>query len=72
MSADEARVSNSTFSGVFFSIKYTTSAALKLYKMTNGGRCNFRKYIEIKGSDKYITLYISLKFGSMEKTRITS
>ena len=26
------------------------------------GRLNFRKHKEIKGSDKYVTLYISLKF----------
>ena len=33
---------------------------------------NVRKHRDIKGSDKYITLYILLKFGSLEKTRITS
>ena len=33
---------------------------------------NVRKHIEIKGSDKYITLDISLKFGSLEYMRITS
>ena len=36
------------------------------------GRHNVRKHIEIKGSDKYVTLYISLKSGSLEKMRITS
>ena len=36
------------------------------------GRHNVRKHIEIKDSDKYITLYISLEFGSLDKMRITS
>ena len=36
------------------------------------GRSNVRKHKEIKGSDKYITLDISLKFGSMDKIRMTS
>ena len=35
------------------------------------GRCNVRKHIEIKDSDKYITLEISLKFVSMDKMIIT-
>ena len=38
----------------------------------NCGRRNVRKHIEIKDSDKYTTLDIFLKFGSMDKTRITS
>ena len=33
---------------------------------------NDRKHRDVKGSDKYITLEIFLKFGSMEKIRITS
>ena len=41
-------------------------------KMKCFGRRNVRKHREIKGSDKYVTLYISLKFGSMEKMRIPS
>ena len=40
-------------------------------KMKNCGCWNVRKNIEINDSDKYITLEISLKFGSMENTRIT-
>ena len=36
------------------------------------GLRNVRKHREIKGSDKYVTLDISLKFGSQEKMRITS
>ena len=35
-------------------------------------RHNVRKHIEIKDSDKCITLYISLEFGSLDKMRITS
>ena len=40
--------------------------------MKNCGRRNFRKHIYIKGSDKYVTLDIPLKFGSLDKMRITS
>ena len=40
--------------------------------MKNCGRHNVRKYREIKDSEKYVTLEISLKFGSLEKTIITS
>ena len=40
--------------------------------MKNIGHHNVRKHIEIKGSDKYVTLDISLKFGSLENMRITS
>ena len=36
------------------------------------GRHNVRKHREIKGSKKYVNLYISLKFDGMEKMRITS
>ena len=38
----------------------------------NGGRLNVRKYKEIKGSEKYVTLEISLKFDSLDKMKITS
>ena len=38
----------------------------------NCGRRNVQKHIEIKGSNKYVNLYISLKFGSLDKMRITS
>ena len=40
--------------------------------MKNGGRRNVRKYRDIKDIDKYITLYILLKFGNMEKMIIKS
>ena len=39
--------------------------------MKNCGRCNVRKHREIKGSDKYATLDILLKFYSLENMRIT-
>ena len=40
--------------------------------MKKCGRHNVREHREIKGSDKYVTLNISLKFYSMDKMRITS
>ena len=40
-------------------------------KMTNCSHRNVRKCKDIKGSDKYITLDISLKFGSLEQIIIT-
>ena len=40
-------------------------------KKKNCGCRNVRKHIEIKNSDKYTTMEISLKFGSLYKTRIT-
>ena len=39
--------------------------------MKNYGRRSVRKYLEIKGSDKYVTLEISLNFDSMDKIKIT-
>ena len=36
------------------------------------GRRNVRKYKEIKGSDKYVTLDISLKFDNLDKMKTTS
>ena len=40
--------------------------------MKNCGCHNIRKHKEIKGSDKYVTLDISLKFDSLDKMKITS
>ena len=40
--------------------------------MKNYGRHNFKKHRNIKGNDKYVTLDISLNFGSMENIRIKS
>ena len=38
----------------------------------NFSRRNVRKHREIKSSDKYVTLDVSLKFDSLDKMRITS
>ena len=40
--------------------------------MENCVCCNVMKHRDVNDSDKYITLDISLKFGILEKTRITS
>ena len=40
--------------------------------MKNCGRHNVRKHKEIKGSEKYVTLDISLKFDSLDNMKITS
>ena len=40
--------------------------------MKKCGCHNVRKHREIKGSDKYVTLDISLKLGSLENMIITS
>ena len=40
--------------------------------MKNCGHRNVRKHRDIKGSDKYVTLDISLKFDSLDKMKFTS
>ena len=40
--------------------------------MKNCGCYNVSKHRDIKGSDKYVTLEISLTFGSLDKMKITS
>ena len=40
--------------------------------MKNGGCRNVRKHKEIKGSDKYVNLDISIKFENLDKMKITS
>ena len=40
--------------------------------MKNCGRRNVRKHKEIKGSNKYVALDISLKFDSLDKMKIVS
>ena len=40
--------------------------------MKNCGRRNVRKHKEIKGSDRYVTLDISLNFENLDKMKITS
>ena len=61
----------------FWEEKFTGEKKFKLgefsdMNMKNCGRHNVRKHREIKGSDKYVTLKISLKFDSLDKMRITS
>ena len=58
--------------GKFTSEKNITVCDFSSANMKNCVRCNVSKNREIKGSDKYVTLEISLKFGSMDKIRITS
>ena len=38
--------------------------------MKNGGRWNVRNHREINNGDKYITLDVSLNFGSLDKMKI--
>ena len=53
--------------------KFTVKDILFLsVNMKNCGCSNVRKHKEIKGSDKYVTLDISLKFDSLEKMKTTS
>ena len=52
--------------------KNVTLGELTSMKMKNYGPLNVRKQMEIKGSDKYITLDISLRFDIMEKMKIIS
>ena len=52
--------------------KNFTLGVFTAVNMKNCGRHNFRKHIDIKGSDKYITLDIPLNFAGLEKMRITS
>ena len=56
---------------IFWEEKFTLGE-FSAVNMRNCGRLNVRKRRYIKGSDKYVTLDISLKFGSMDKMRITS
>ena len=57
----------------FWEEKFTGKENLfSAVNMKNCGRQNVRKHKEIKGSDKYVTLDISLNFDSLEKMKITS
>ena len=51
---------------VFWEGKFTT------VKMKNYGHRNVRKNRDIKDGEMYITLDISLNFGSLDKMKITS
>ena len=56
----------------FWEGKFTGKEILFLFvNMKNCGRSNVRKHKEIKGSDKYVTLEISLKFDNLDKIKIT-
>ena len=60
----------------FWEEKFTGEEKFRLGEFTaanmkNCGRRNVRKHREIKGSEKYVTLDISLKFDNLDKIRIT-
>ena len=58
---------------IFWEGKFTGEENLFLaVNMKNCGRCNVRKHKDIKGSDKHVTLDISLKFHNLDKMKITS
>ena len=56
---------------MFWEKKFTLSEFTPV-NMKKWGRSNVRKHRDIKNVEKYITLDISLKFDSLEKTKITS
>ena len=57
----------------FWEEKFTGEEKLfSAVNIKNCGCCNVRKHREIRGSDRYITLDISLKFDSLDKMKITS
>ena len=49
-----------------------TLGEISAANINNCGHRNVRKYIDIKGGDKYVTLDILLKFGSLDKMKIAS
>ena len=56
----------------FWEEKFTSEEKLlSAVNMRNCGHQNVKKHREVKGSDKYVTLDISLKFDSLDKMRIT-
>ena len=57
----------------FWEKNFTGKESLFLsVNMKHCGRRNVRKHKEIKGSDNYITMYILLKFDSLDKMTIKS
>ena len=53
--------------------KFTSEEKLfSSVNMKTCGHCNIRKHIQIKGSDKYFTLEVLLKFETLDKIKITS
>ena len=62
-----------TFWGEMFTCEENfTLGEFSAVNMKNCGHRNVRKHVEIKDSEEYVTLDISLKFGNLEKMRITS
>ena len=55
----------------FWEKKFTLGEFIPVI-MKNCRRHNVRKHIEIKNGEKYMTLKISLKFGTLDKIKITS
>ena len=55
----------------FWEEKFTLGQ-FKPVNIKDCGCRNVRKHMEIKNGEKYITLGISLKFGSLDKMKITS
>ena len=58
--------------GKFTDEEKFTLGELSAVNMNNCGSRNVRGNRDIKGSDNYVSLDISLKFGSLDKIRITS
>ena len=56
----------------FWEEKFTGKEIFSGCEHKNCGRRNVRKHKEIKGSDNYVTLYISSKFDSLGKMKIKS
>ena len=57
----------------FWEEKFTGEEKLfSSVNMKNCGRRNVRKHKDIKGSDNYVNLDISLKFDNLDKMKITS
>ena len=58
---------------MFWEEKFTGDGTFfSAVNMKNCGCRNVGKHREIKGSDKYVTLEIWLKFDSLNKTKIAS
>ena len=58
--------------GKFTGDENFTLGEFSAMNMKNCGHHNVRKHRDIKGSDKYVPLYIWLKFYSLDKMRIKS
>ena len=56
----------------FWEENFTGEEIFSAVNMKNCGRHNVRKHKDIKGSDQYVTLDISLKFDSLDKMKIIS